>query len=163
MTPFQIRLVQRSFVKIEPIATKVGAKFYARLFKEAPETRALFKNDMSYQHAKFMSVVAELVNLHLRSLISLPVTRLDAGEAAMPGMRDLGRRHGEFGVKPEHFALMRRALMETLEETLGEDFTGEVRDAWEGAFDVLANVMRGGLMGKTTTSTPQFLDRFAAV
>jgi hemoglobin-like flavoprotein len=161
MTPLQIRLVQRSFVKIEPIATKVGAKFYGRLFKTAPETRALFKSDMSYQHAKFMSVVAELVSLHLRSLISLPVTRLDAGEAAMPGMRDLGRRHGEFGVRPEHFELMRAALMETLEEVLDDDFTEEVREAWEGAFDVLANVMKGGLLGKAS-STPHFLERVGA-
>lgn len=162
MTPFQIRLVQRSFVKIEPIATKVGSRFYAKLFKAAPEVRTLFKSDMSYQHAKFMSVVAELVNLHLRSLISLPVTRLDAGEAAMPGMRDLGRRHGEFGVRPEYFQIMRTVLMDTLAETLGEDFNEEVREAWEGAFDVLANVMKGGLMGKAS-STPYFLDRAATV
>jgi hemoglobin-like flavoprotein len=162
MTPLQIRLVQRSFVKIEPVATKLGAKFYARLFKLAPETRMLFRGDMSYQHAKFMSVLAELVNLHLRSLISLPVTRLDGGEAAMPGMRDLGRRHGEFGVRPEFFPIMRTALMDTLAETLGEDFTDETREAWEGAFDVLANVMKGGLAGKTI-STPHFLERAAAV
>jgi hemoglobin-like flavoprotein len=162
MTPLQIRLVQRSFVKIEPIATKVGSKFYGRLFKMAPETRALFRGDMSYQHAKFMSVVAELVNLHLRSLISLPVTRLDAGEAAMPGMRDLGRRHGDFGVRPEHFQLMRTALMDTLAEMLDEDFTDEIREAWEGAFDVLSNVMKGGMMGKSS-SAAHFLDRVAAV
>jgi hemoglobin-like flavoprotein len=162
MTPLQIRLVQRSFVKIEPIATKVGSRFYGRLFKVAPELRSLFKNDMSYQHAKFMSVVAELVSLHLRSLISLPVTRLDAGEAAMPGIRDLGRRHIDFGVRPEHFPVMRTALMDTLAESLGEDFSEEVREAWEGAFDVLANVMKGGLTGKIS-STPHFLERVATV
>jgi hemoglobin-like flavoprotein len=158
MTPSQIRLVQKSFVRIEPIATEVGARFYNRLFRMAPETRALFKGDMSYQHAKFMSVIRELVNLHLRALISLPVTGLD-GEAAMPGIRNLGRDHAKFGVVPAHFGLMRTALMETLEEVLGEEFTPEIQVAWAEAYDVMAKVMKGGLMN--TSPQPQLTDRFA--
>jgi nitric oxide dioxygenase len=158
MTPSQIRLVQKSFVKIEPIATEVGAKFYARLFRMAPETRALFKGDMSYQHAKFMSVIRELVSLHLRSLISLPVTAVE-GEAAMPGIRNLGREHIKFGVVPAHFGLMRTALMETLYEVLGPDFTPEVQQAWAEAYDLMAKVMKGGLLN--TGGQPQLMDRFS--
>jgi hemoglobin-like flavoprotein len=158
MTPSQIRLVQKSFVKIEPIATEVGARFYNRLFKMAPETRNLFKGDMNYQHAKFMSVVRELVSLHLRALISLPVLAQD-GEAAMPGIRNLGRDHIKYGVVPAHFGLMRTALMETLAEVLGPDFSPEVQSAWAEAYDMMAKVMKSGLMN--TGNQPQLMDRFA--
>jgi hemoglobin-like flavoprotein len=159
MTPSQIRLLQRSFVNIEPIASEVSAKFYEKFFNLAPETRPMFREDMSYQYAKFMGIIAELVNLHLRSLISLPVTSQGNGEAVMPGVRELGRRHTGFGVKPEQFAIMRVALMDTLAETLGEHFSPVVREAWEEAYDVLAKVMKEGLLN-ILPSGQRFLDRF---
>jgi hemoglobin-like flavoprotein len=159
MTPAQIRLVRSSFTKIEPIASQVGEAFYNKLFNTAPETRQLFKEDMSFQHQKFMSVVNELVSLHLRSLISLPVTLLNSSEAAMPTIYELGKRHVEFGVTPAHFGLMRSALIETLAELLGDEFTPQMREAWEAAFDVMANVMKKGLEN-SETSSEHFLDRF---
>lgn len=159
MTPSQIRLVRNSFSKIEPIAAQVGAAFYNKLFNNNPETRELFKRDMSYQHAKFMSVVNELVSLHLRSLISLPVTLLNSAEAAMPAVHMLGKRHADFGVTPAHFDLMRSALLETFSELLSDDFTPQMREAWEAAFDVMASVMKKGLQN-AQPSAANFLDRF---
>lgn len=158
MTPSQIRLVRNSFNKIEPIATQIGAAFYNKLFQTAPETRALFKGDMAHQHAKFMSVVNELVSLHLRSLISLPVTLLNNSEAAMPAIHALGQRHAHWGVSPVHFELMRNALIETLSEVLGEDFNQQTREAWQAAFDLMANVMKKGLENGHVSSS-QFLER----
>lgn len=152
-----MRLLRNSFSKIEPVATQVGAVFYNKLFATAPETRALFSPDMSHQHTKFMSVVRELVSLHLRSLISLPVTLLNNSEAAMPAIHMLGKRHVQFGVSPAHFDLMRSALMETLAEVLGKEFTPELRSAWQDAFDVMANVMKKGLEN-SQPSGPQFLE-----
>ena len=160
MTPAQIRLVHTSFAKVAPIAKQVGEKFYNRLFAAAPETRKLFGDDMSYQHEKFMGVVAELVNLHLRSLISLPVTQLDNAEAAMPTIRKLGKDHAQWGVIPAHFGLMRKALMDTFYEVLGDNLTPELRDAWLGAFDVMAKVMQNGLLD-TGPVSQDFLDRLA--
>ena len=160
MTPAQIRLVHTSFARVAPIAKQVGEKFYNRLFALAPETRKLFKDDMSYQHEKFMSVVAELVNLHLRSMISLPVTQLENSEAAMPTIRKLGKDHAQWGVIPAHFGLMRKSLMATFEEVLGDEFTTELREAWAEAFDVMAKVMQNGLLD-TGPIAPEFLDRLA--
>ncbi len=140
------------------MAEQIGAEFYEKLFGIAPETRALFGEDMATQHAKFMSVVKELVSLHLRSLISLPVTVLNDSEAALPAIHNLGKRHVHFGVTPEHFDLMRTALLETLGEILGADFTPELRDAWEAAFDLMANVMKSGLRNGHASGT-DFLER----
>lgn len=160
MTPAQIRLVRNSYAKIEPVAAKVGGIFYDKLFAMAPATRRLFSEDMSVQHEKFMSVVKELVSLHLRSLISLPVTLLQNSEAALPAIHTLGARHVHWGVQPAHFDLMRVALMDTLTEVLGHDFTPELREAWEAAFDLMANVMKNGLKNAKPAG-PQFLDRLS--
>lgn len=158
MTPAQIRLVRNSFTKIEPIATQIGSTFYNKLFYMEPSTRSLFKGDMAAQHAKFMSVINELVSLHLRSLISLPVTLLNNSEAAMPAIHALGQRHAHWGVSPAHFDLMRKALMETLHEVLGAEFTPQTSEAWQAAFDLMANVMKKGLENEQMGSST-FLER----
>jgi hemoglobin-like flavoprotein len=123
-----------------------------------PSTRNLFKGDMAQQHAKFMSVINELVSLHLRSLISLPVTLLNNSEAAMPAIHALGQRHAHWGVSPVHFDLMRKALMETLTEVLGQDFNQQTSEAWQAAFDLMANVMKKGLENEHIGSS-KFLER----
>ena len=158
MTPAQLRIVRDTYTKIAPVAAQVGEKFYNRLFGMAPDTRKLFKDDMSYQHEKFMGVVAELVNLHLRSLLSLPATQLENSEAAMPTIRKLGKDHAQWGVIPAHFGLMRTSLMTTMHEFLGDEFTPEVREAWEEAFDIMAKVMKHGLLD-TGSLMPDFVDR----
>lgn len=158
MTPGQIRLLRNSYPQIEPLAEQIGSAFYDKLFGLAPETRVLFGEDMSAQHAKFMSVVKELVSLHLRSLISLPVTMLNDSEAALPAIHMLGKRHAHLGVEPRHFDLMRTALMDTLGEVLGPDFTPDLRDAWQAAFELMANVMISGLNNAEAAGS-QFLER----
>ena len=71
MTPAQLRLLQRSYAKIEPMADQFGAIFYARLFTIAPEIRPLFRTDLKAQQSKFMKVIKEVVQLYLRAIVSL--------------------------------------------------------------------------------------------
>jgi hypothetical protein len=49
MTGEQIISVQTSFKKIEPIAEKAAALFYAKLFDVDPHLRSLFRGDMQEQ------------------------------------------------------------------------------------------------------------------
>lgn len=145
MTPAQIRIVQRTFAKLEHNATDFSAIFYDRLFALAPETRALFRSDLKAQHAKFMKVVAEVVRLHLRALISLPVTSKAGTESAIPGADWAGHMHLAYGVKPEHYAVMKEALLWALSQTLGREFDKAAADAWSSAYDILADAMRTGV------------------
>jgi hemoglobin-like flavoprotein len=142
MTPAQLRTIRASFTRLEPVLSQLGTKFYARLFVIAPGLRALFEEDLSFQQEKFMKVVSELVNLHLRSLLSLPAV---GGKASLPALVELGRVHARLGVRPEHFAVMRIALLQALGEELGDEYNLDVKEAWQAAFDILVNAMREGL------------------
>lgn len=145
MTPAQIRIVQRTFAQLEYNATDFSAIFYDRLFTLAPETRALFRSDLKAQHAKFMKVVAEVVKLHLRALISLPVTSKAGTQSAIPGADWAGQMHYAYGVKMEHYDVMKQALLWALEQSLGRDFNQDAADAWSSAYDILADAMRSGV------------------
>src|SRR5690242_3624546 len=114
MTPDQVALVQDSFKKVVPIAATAADLFYDRLFTVAPEFRPLFPNDLREQKKKLVGMLAMVVgNLH----------RLDQ---MLPAVEDLGRRHAGYGVTGDDYAPVGEALLWTLEQGLGPDFTAPV-------------------------------------
>ena len=69
------------------------------------------------------------------------VNSIDDFETIVPIASDLAKRHVAYGVAPEHYALVGSALVWTLEQGLGEEFTPAVRAAWETAYAALAEMM----------------------
>ena len=129
MTPQQVNQVQTSFIKIVPIADRAAALFYGRLFEMAPETRALFCDDMGRQGRKLIAALATVVS------------SLSDFDAIVRIARELAKRHVAYGVQPEHYALVRSALLWTLEQGLGDEFTPALRAAWAAAYCALSEVM----------------------
>lgn len=129
MTPHQIDLVQSSFAKVAPNANAVAALFYSRLFEIDPDLRPLFKGDMAAQGAKLMAALAVAVN------------SLRKPEAVIPALRAMGARHREYGVTDAHYGTVATALVWTLEQGLGADFTEETRAAWVETYTLVATTM----------------------
>lgn len=129
MTPHDVELVQTSFAKVTPMAEAAATLFYARLFETAPDIRPLFKGDMKEQGRKLMATLGVVVN-GLRNL-----------DAVLPAARALAVKHVAYGVKPQHYAPVGAALVWTLEQGLGPDFTPETKAAWLGAYDALSGTM----------------------
>jgi hemoglobin-like flavoprotein len=129
MTPDQVTLVQESFKKVVPIADKAADLFYDRLFTIAPEVRSLFPADLSEQKKKLMQVLATAV------------TNLHQVEKVLPAVEELGRRHVAYGVTEKHYAPVGAALLWTLEQGLGPDFTPAVKAAWTETYMTVAGVM----------------------
>jgi hemoglobin-like flavoprotein len=132
MTPQQIALVQDSFRKVLPIADTAASMFYARLFELDPSLRKLFKGDMGRQGMMLMSMIASAVR------------GLTQPNALIPVLHALGRRHSGYGVVDAHYTTVAEALVWTLEQGLGEEFTAETRDAWIAAYSMMASVMQQG-------------------
>ena len=129
MTPDQIQLVRDSFAKVRPIQAEAAAIFYDRLFAVAPSVRELFKADLKAQGAKLMASLA------------MVVVGLDKLDQILPQVQDLARRHVDYGAKDEHYAVVGEALLWTLGQGLGDDFTPEVEAAWVEAYTLLSGAM----------------------
>jgi len=130
MTPEQVKLVKDSFKEVLPIAGVAADLFYDRLFEIAPEVRPLFRDDLVAQKKKLIAMLATVVtNLHEVDKIALAVG-------------DLGKRHVAYGVTVKYYEPVGAALLWTLEEVLGSDFTPPVKTAWTEAYKTLASVMR---------------------
>jgi hemoglobin-like flavoprotein len=107
-----------------------GALFYEQLFAANPSYRPMFGNDMRIQGVKLMTMLALLVyNLH-------------QPDQVLPAIRDLGVRHVRYGVKAADYDALMEALLWTLEQSLGEDYTPAVREAWAVCYDELAGEMK---------------------
>jgi nitric oxide dioxygenase len=107
-----------------------GALFYERLFAANPSFRPLFKNDMRIQGIKLMTMLA------------MVVYNLPKPGKILPAIHDLAVRHVEYGVKLADYDRLLEALLWTLEQALGEDFTPAVREAWTVCYDELADEMK---------------------
>jgi hemoglobin-like flavoprotein len=130
MTPENQALVRDSFAKVVPIAPAAAAMFYDRLFALDPSLRPLFKGDMAEQGRKLMA------------MIGTAVANLGKLDVIIPAVQELGRRHVGYGVQPAHYDTVATALLWTLEQGLGADFTPATRAAWTEAYSILAGVMK---------------------
>ncbi len=141
MTPEQIQLLQRSYFTIRPISPDVGRSFYGKLFELAPETRPLFESDVTEHWRIFIGVFEKMLRTELRSMLTLPVTRSGNREVSIPGVTEIAERYAVSGVRAEHFAAGRQALMWALAMHVGDRLDKETAEAWAQAYDMVADAM----------------------
>ena len=130
MTNEDIQLVQGSWNRVLPLKKEAAELFYRKLFELDPGLRRLFTGNMEEQGAKLMQMITAAVN------------GLNRLEALLPVVRQLGARHGTYGVRDEHYDTVATALLWTLEQGLQDEFTAEVKAAWIKVYGVLSQVMR---------------------
>jgi hemoglobin-like flavoprotein len=136
----RIELIEASYQQITPLSSVVGEKFYDRLFEIAPELRQLFDGSFPGPGGKFR-VISQVVERHLRALVSQPVTPRGEKPPILPAIMELGRRHADLPITSEHFDKMKEALLSTLEEVLGENLRYETRECWSSAYDGVADMI----------------------
>ena len=129
MNADQIEIVQKTFEKVLPISETAAELFYKRLFELNPSFKSLFKGDMKKQGRMLMQ------------MLDFAVKGIDDPGTILPTIQDLGKRHVGYGVKEEYYDAVGEALLWTLEQGLGENFTSEAKEAWTEAYKLLSGVM----------------------
>jgi len=129
MTPMQVGLVKESWQRVLPMKDAAAQLFYGKLFELNPNLQPLFKEDLAEQRQKLMA------------MIDLAVNSLERIESLVPSLRQLGRKHVDYGVKSQDYDTVGVALLWALEQGLGSDFTLEVRGAWTATYGALAATM----------------------
>ena len=130
MTPKQIGLIRVTWDKVLPISETAAELFYGKLFELDPALEPLFKGDLKEQGKKLMTMLDTVVK------------SLDNLEAIIPAAQASGVCHVGYGVKDEDYTTVANALLWTLGQGLGEEFTDEVKEAWVAAYTVLSGVMK---------------------
>jgi hemoglobin-like flavoprotein len=129
MTEREILLVKNSWSFVVTNSEEAGQLFYNRLFEVAPGLKHMFKGDPKHQARKLMNMV------------TLIVAKLQKLDEIMFEIKALAQRHGNYGAKPEHYAVVGECLLWTLEQGLGDKWTKETKEAWTKVYTILSNAM----------------------
>jgi len=130
MDNLSVELVQSSWKKVAVIGPQAAALFYNNLFEQDPSLKPLFKGDLQAQGKKLIDMIGVAVN---------KLTELDV---LVPVLQSLGKRHSGYGVQDSHYDTVGAALLKTLGQGLGQDFTPDVKSAWINVYGVMADVMK---------------------
>lgn len=125
----KINLVQSSFETVRARPAEAVELFYGRLFEIAPQVKPLFRTSTEAQGQKLIDTLSTLIS-GLRDF-----------EALQPDLKALAEKHMGYGVTAGHYEPMGEALLWTLDDLLGEDFTPAVRHAWASIYHIISRAM----------------------
>lgn len=136
MNTEQQRLLQESWRNLSPQREAWVNDFYSRLFAAHPEMQPMFSTDPGDQGRKLIIS------------INIAVSQLGRLDQVRHSLRELGRRHIDYGVAKEHYQPFIDILLESMAATLGaQAFTREVEMAWRAAFNTIVGEMLAGAYG----------------
>ncbi len=121
--------IRRTWAKAAASGELVGRIFYSNLFKFAPEARAMFPDVIDDQARKLLQTLNWIVD------------HLDDQDTLVPAAQNLAIRHVRYDVAPEHYPAVGEALIETLRQGLGEEFSEADEAAWLRVYALLSSVM----------------------
>ncbi len=135
ITSEELRMVQASLDRLRENFDAHSTYFYDALFRHAPQLRQMFRDDLTGQGMKFMTTLDVIVQ------------KLDDEDQIAEQYTGLGKSHATMRVHAADFAPMEEALIETMRNALGDDFTSELEHAWRKAYAVVSSNMirRGGI------------------
>ena len=132
LTRRQIQLIRQSFDSAAEFQIAFTKLFYGRLFELQPTLRPLFKISIEEQSKKLLDTLRAIVD---------GVDRIDQ---LRPNLQQLGRKHVTYGVKPEHYEVLRSALLWTFAQALGVEFDAETRASWDKVLRLVSAIMIEG-------------------
>lgn len=121
--------------------------FYNRMFTHNPELKNLF--NMGNQKNGRQQTALALAVLAYAENIANPTVLL-------PVIDKIGHKHTSLEIRPEHYAIVGKHLLASIQEVLGDAATPEIIDAWAAAYNQLAQLMSGheaGIYAQQTNRT----------
>ncbi|KAJ1474763.1 globin-like protein [Baffinella frigidus] len=117
---------------------------FLEIFRIAPEALKLFsfKDGENIADSPALQTHGVLV----MTTVGEAVAGLKDMPSLVPILKELARRHSNFDVLPEHFPIVGRALMTTLETGLGDAWTPEVAMAWNVVWETIEGIMVPALL-----------------
>ncbi|MEW9517494.1 globin domain-containing protein [Streptomyces tubercidicus] len=122
-------LIRRTMAEIEPVADKVISYFYALLFVQYPELRALFPASMDTQRDRLLTALLTAAQ------------HVDDAEVLTAYLTNLGRGHRKYGTQPDHYPAVGECLLNALARYATSSWGPETQAAWVRAYTAISQIM----------------------
>lgn len=134
ITENQKELVKATVPILKEHGVALTSHFYQRMFTHNPELKHIFNmgNQQSgrQQMALALAVLNYAENIDDPSVLITPVTQI-------------GHKHVSLDIRPEHYSIVGKHLLASIQEVLGAGATPELIAAWGAAYGQLAAIMTG--------------------
>lgn len=118
-----------SYARIRKTDLRFAEIFYAKLFAKAPDLAPLFRSEPRAQCEKLMASLDAIVR------------NLEAPLENAAMLAALGKRHVNYGAKPEHYTVVVNLLIESMQDLLGVDADDQSLEEWRLALRLVSDLM----------------------
>ncbi|WP_432144203.1 globin domain-containing protein [Streptomyces sp. bgisy084] len=122
-------LIRRTMAEIEPVADKVTSYFYALLFVQHPDLRALFPASMDTQRDRLFKALLTAAQ------------HVDDADVLSAYLANLGRGHRKYGTQPDHYPAVGECLLSALARYATSSWGPETQAAWVRAYTAISQIM----------------------
>ncbi|MFF4696747.1 globin domain-containing protein [Streptomyces chattanoogensis] len=122
-------LIRRTMAEIEPVADKVTSYFYALLFVQHPDLRALFPASMDTQRDRLFKALLTAAK------------HVDDADILTEYLSHLGRGHRKYGTVPDHYPAVGECLLSALSRYATSSWSKETEEAWVRAYTAISQIM----------------------
>ena len=134
MTSNQKELVKATIPVLREHGVVLTKHFYQRMFQHNPELQHVF-NRGNQQNDKQQTALAMAVLAYAE--------HIDDPSVLFPVVNSIGHKHVSLDIRPEHYAIVGKHLIASIQEVLGELATTDLLEAWAVAYQELADLMSG--------------------
>jgi len=128
-----VEILETSFALLAPEAEELVTRFYARLFKDYPETRKMFSNtSMAVQKPKLIAA------------LQLVIASLRKPDELEQALTKLGKKHQAYGAEPEHYDAVASTLLTVMAELAGDKWNDTLQSTWSSALGTIKDTMLKG-------------------
>lgn len=146
MTPQQIQTIKATVPVLQQHGATITRVFYDALFQAHPELLNIF-NPVNQQNGRQASTLAASILMYAAHIDQL-------GQLG-PMVDRITHKHVSLDVRPEHYPIVGRYLLQAIETVLGQAATPQIMSAWAAAYTQLAEIMIGVEEGLNTKAAAQ--------
>ncbi|MFH7818044.1 NO-inducible flavohemoprotein [Neobacillus thermocopriae] len=131
LDPKTIEIIKSTVPVLEKHGEAITTRFYQLMFGNHPELLNVF-NHANQKQGRQQKALA--------STVYAAAMYIDNLEAILPVVKQIGHKHRSLNIKPEHYPIVGKHLLLAIKDVLGDAATDEIMDAWEKAYQVIADV-----------------------
>lgn len=132
LSPSTRQLVKATVPVLQQHGVALTSHFYRRMFSHNPELKNLFNQGHQHsgqqQQALAMAVLAYAQHIDDPSPLAPVLTRV-------------AHKHVSLGIRAEHYPIVGKHLLASIQEVMGEAATPELVEAWAAAYGQLADIL----------------------
>jgi nitric oxide dioxygenase len=131
LTPEQTQLVKATVPILKEHGKTIASVFYSNMLAAHPELK---------NHFNLRAQETGLQPAALASSVLAYATYIDDLGKLSAAVERIAQKHVSLSIKPEHYPIVGKYLVEAFGQILGDGLTPDIRDAWIAAYNQLAGI-----------------------